>query len=70
MDKAVKNAVSMLGVSIEQAVAMASSNPAKVLNLHNRKGLVEKGYDADLILLDKNLNVKKCWIGAQNVYDA
>jgi N-acetylglucosamine-6-phosphate deacetylase len=69
MEKAVKNAVSILGVSIPQAVAMASSNPAKVLNLDARKGFVKKGYDADMILLDKNLNVKMCWVGGKNVYE-
>ena len=42
MEKAVKNAVSILGVTIPQAVAMASSNPAKVLNLDGRKGFVKK----------------------------
>ncbi len=68
MEKAVKNAVRMLGVTIPQAIAMGSSNPAKVLNLHNRKGFVKEGYDADMILLDKDLNVKMCWVGGKSAF--
>lgn len=68
MDRAVKNAVSMLGVSIPQAVNMASYNPAKVLGLHHRKGKIEAGYDADMVLMDKELNVMKCWAGGRQVF--
>ena len=68
MDRAVRNAVSMLGVSIPQAIKMASYNPAKVLGLNHRKGKIEKGYDADMVLLDENLIVLKCWAGGKEVY--
>ena len=68
MDRVVRNAVEMLGVSISQAIKMASYNPAKVLGLHHRKGKIEAGYDADMILLDENLYVQKCWVGGKEVY--
>ena len=68
MDRAVRNAVSMLGVSIPQAIKMATYNPAKVLGLNHRKGKIEKGYDADMILLDENLLVQKCWVGGKEVF--
>jgi N-acetylglucosamine-6-phosphate deacetylase len=63
MDRAVRNAVKMLNVEIPQAVAMASSNPARVLGLHNRKGFIKQGYDADMVLLNDELEVIRCWIG-------
>ena len=68
MDRAVRNAVNMLGVTIPQAIKMASYNPAKVLGLNHRKGKIEEGYDADMILLDENLIVQKCWAGGKEVY--
>jgi N-acetylglucosamine-6-phosphate deacetylase len=68
MDRAVRNAVSMLGVDVIQAVKMASYNPAKVLGLHNAKGKIEKGYDADMVLLDENLFVEKCWVSGKEVF--
>ena len=68
MDRAVKNAVSMLGVSLPTSVAMASSSPARVLGLHHTKGFVKEGYDADLVLLDKNMDVRGCWVEGKGCY--
>lgn len=62
MDRAVRNAVKMLGVDIPQAVAMASSNPSRVLGLQNRKGFIKESYDADMVLLNNDLEVVRCWI--------
>lgn len=68
LDKAMRNAMKMLDVDLPQAVAMLSHNPAKVLGLNDRKGLVKEGYDADLVLLDEELQVNKCWVGGDIKY--
>jgi len=65
MDIAFRNAVKLLGVGIPQASAMTSSSPARVLGLHGRKGTIEKGYDADMVLLDQVLKVVRCWVGGK-----
>lgn len=70
MDRVVRNAVKLLDVDIPQAVAMASSNPARVLGLHNKKGFIKEGYDADMIMLDSELNVVRCWVGGKCCYDS
>lgn len=62
MDKAVKNAVRLLDVDIPQAVAMASSNPARVLGLQNNKGFIQEGYDADMVMLNDELDIVGCWV--------
>jgi N-acetylglucosamine-6-phosphate deacetylase len=41
---------------------MVSANPASALGLKN-KGRIEEGYDADLVLLDRDMNVRRCWVG-------
>ena len=64
MDVVMRNAIEFLGIDIPQAVAMVSSNPASVLGLKN-KGRVEKGFDADLVLLDKSMKVSRCWVGGE-----
>ncbi len=68
MDQAVRNAVRLLGVDIPQAVAMASSNPARVLGLHKSKGFIAEGYDADMVLLDQGLKVAGCWGGGRRCF--
>ncbi len=70
MDRAVRNAIKFLGVNIPQAVAMGSSNPVRVLGLHDRKGFIKEGYDADLIILDKELKVMRCWVGGKCYFDS
>jgi N-acetylglucosamine-6-phosphate deacetylase len=55
MDAALANAVRWLGVTVEQAVAMASANPAHLLGLGERKGAIASGYDADLAILHEDL---------------
>lgn len=69
MDIAVRNAIKMLDVSLPMAVRMAAANPARVLGLNDRKGQIKKGYHADLVLLDKDLNVKKTWVSGKLVFE-
>ncbi|MFV0516434.1 MAG: beta-aspartyl-peptidase [Aminipila sp.] len=41
------------GVSIENAISLITSNPAVIYGL-SKKGFIKEGYDADLVLADKN----------------
>ena len=66
MSGAVRNAISLLHASREEALRMASLTPAEFLKLEDR-GRVAKGYRADLVLLDAGLNVKSTWIGGREV---
>lgn len=70
MDQAVRNAVDMLEVDVAEAVHMASVNPASVLGLSGCKGQVTAGFDADLVLLDKNLSVERTWVAGECVFSS
>lgn len=59
---AVRNAVTMLGLSLEDAVAIASAAPAAFLGLASKRGSITPGQAADLVLLDDALNVRRTWI--------
>ena len=54
------------GVPIEKVVRMASTNPAQIMRQQN-KGLLLPGYDADVIVLDKDLNLIHTIINGQFV---
>lgn len=69
MERAVQNLVRLVGLDLPAAVAMASLNPARSLRLDGRKGSLSPGKDADLLLLDEQLNVKTTIIGGEVVYD-
>jgi N-acetylglucosamine-6-phosphate deacetylase len=52
MASAVRNAISMLGVELEQSLRMASRYPAEFLRLGQEIGRIAPGYRANLALLD------------------
>ncbi|MBU0697113.1 MAG: N-acetylglucosamine-6-phosphate deacetylase [Bacteroidetes bacterium] len=56
MLKAVKNCIDYVDIAIEDALRMANSYPAKLLR-KERLGNIEVGESANLLLLDKNLNL-------------
>lgn len=58
MEQAVKNMKAVTNCSLQELVAMSSANAAAQLMLNN-KGRVAEGFDADLVLLDQELNVQK-----------
>jgi N-acetylglucosamine-6-phosphate deacetylase len=69
LNLAVRNAVQMAGVSLPQAVRMASANPAQVLGLAGRKGRLLPGYDADLVLFDDAFDVQQTWVAGASVFN-
>ena len=49
------------GISLADAIRMATANPADAIGVSDTKGRIDVGLDADLVLLDGALNVKKVW---------
>ncbi len=62
MAAAVRNSVTMLGLGIERALAMASTYPADFMRLADR-GRIAPGQRADLVLLTEQVKVLGTWIG-------
>jgi N-acetylglucosamine-6-phosphate deacetylase len=65
MASAVRNTVELLGQPIEEALRMASLYPAELLGLSSNVGQIKTGFQADLVLLDNALRVKRTWIAGQ-----
>ncbi len=57
MLKAVRNCVEHVGIPLDEVLRMASTYPAKVIKAPDR-GRIEPGYKADLVLFDKDYEVK------------
>ena len=62
LNRNVRNMIQRVGVSLQDAIKMASLNPAKLLGVADRKGSLEVGKDADLIVIDENINVEAVMI--------
>ena len=63
--RAVRNMTVMADVTLWDAVAMASLVPARILGMEAKKGSIETGKDADLVLLDENLAVRNVFIAGK-----
>lgn len=63
MASAVRNCMAMMRVDLAAASKMASATPARFLGLGDSYGTIAEGYRADLVLLDKDMNVSRTWIG-------
>ena len=70
MDRAVRNMRDLVGVSPQDALLMASSNPASVIGESNLRGTLEVGKAADIVVLDSDLNVTATLVGGRVVYQA
>jgi len=68
MATAVRNAVRLLGVGLEEAVRMASAYPARLLGIEHSHGSIGAGRRADLVRMDHALQVRSTWIGGQRVH--
>ena len=66
MATAVGNTVE-LGVPFEDAVAMASANPAAFLRLSHRIGSIDVGHSADFVWLAADLSVRGTWIAGNRI---
>lgn len=63
MDEAVKNAVALMGATLDEALQMASRTPARFLGLDDGRGRIAAGAVADLVALDADLATLGTWIG-------
>ena len=65
MADAVRNVVQMVGRSLPEAALMAATAPARFLDLDAERGSLATGHRADIVWLDKKLNLKGTFIGAR-----
>lgn len=60
LDRALRNIVG-LGIPLASAVRMLTLNPATVLGIEFKKGVLRTGADADILLLNEALQVTSVW---------
>ena len=58
-----------MDLSLEGAFRMASLTPATILGVSDRKGSLEVGKDADVVILDEDLRVMET-VARGRVFDA
>ncbi|MDW9682363.1 N-acetylglucosamine-6-phosphate deacetylase [Sinorhizobium meliloti] len=59
-----------LGLSIAEAIRMATAHPADAMGIANQKGRLIAGADADFLLLTPELQLQSTWIGGLKAFEA
>ncbi len=62
---AVKNAVTLVGISLDDALRAASLVPARFLGIEHHRGTLNAGARADIVALTANLDVVATWIAGE-----
>ncbi len=66
MNRGVQVLIEKVGLGIIEASRLASSTPARILGVDDRKGSIAPGKDADLVVLDKkDFSVRQVWVAGQ-----
>lgn len=68
IDSAIRNFIHNHGAALEDVVRMVSWNPARTLCIEDRKGSIEIGKDADMVLFDENIEIYETIVNGKTVY--
>ncbi len=69
-NKAPWNVYNNSNIPLYECVNCATLNPATVIGVSDKKGSIEVGKDADIVVLDNEFNVKKTILGGKIRYEA
>ena len=57
MDTLIRTCIQKANIPMEDTFRMASETPAKIMGVFDRKGSIEEGKDADIIVFDRDINL-------------
>jgi N-acetylglucosamine-6-phosphate deacetylase len=69
IDQAVRNLLAMTGCSLPEALATATTTPARLLGISDQRGDIAPGMIADMLLLSPELEVHTTIAGGDIVYE-
>lgn len=67
MDRAVRNVMQFAGIDLAHALRTATMNPAKVVGLDGKKGVLAPGAEADIVVLNSKQEVLKTIVGGGGI---
>lgn len=67
MDTLVQTMVQRADIPLADAIRMASETPARLMGVDDRKGSLQRGKDADILVLDRNQRVRAVWAAGRLV---
>ena len=69
MDRLIRTAVTVADIPLRDAVRMASETPARIMGIYDRKGSIQRGKDADLLIMNDDLRLRAVYSLGKKVSD-
>lgn len=69
MDRLIRTAVNLADIPLRDAVRMASETPARIMGIYDRKGSLQRGKDADMMIMNDDLRLQAVFSMGQRVED-
>lgn len=67
-DRLVRTYRDLAGVPLVDCVRMMTATPAETMDIHDRKGTLMAGKDADIVIFDENVEIDKTIVMGEVVY--
>ena len=61
MDRLIRTMVFQAEIPLQDAIRMSSETPARIMGIYDRKGSLERGKDADIVMYSKGLEINGVW---------
>ena len=68
-DRLIRTIIQLADVPLVDAVRMITSTPARIMKIGDRKGSLTEGKDADLVIFDKDIQIKKTIVMGNIIYE-
>lgn len=68
LNQVLKKMVGFTAISLPRLLSLATLHPARLLKLEKMKGDLEEGMDADILIMDRRLRVKRTLVGGETIY--
>ena len=69
-DRLVRNMITLADVPLIEAIRMAATTPARIMGIADKKGSLNLGKDADIVVFDNNINIQRTIIQGQEVFNS
>lgn len=67
-DRLIRSMIQLADVPLVEAVKMLTANPARIMRVQDRKGTLQVGKDADIVLFDRDITVLKTIVKGKQIY--
>ena len=61
MDRVIRTMVFQAELPLQDTIRMSAETPSKIIVIYDRKGSLEKGKDADIVMYSKGLEINAVW---------